>query len=160
MSLADHYDGGSWLQEGWHDVAIKGYNVFQYNSGSNGVQFELAGAGGRTGKVSFCLVETILWRLAEFAKACGLTKEEAARYEPSSANSHHVLVGRRLQVRLIKEEKYHEVVEWVAVGENVSNTPADPRVDRSGGGVKRYAPAAINEELVDLPDSAVARVPF
>lgn len=160
MSLADHYDGGSWLQEGWHDVSIKGYNVFQYNSGSDGVQFKLTDTGGRTGKVSFCLVETILWRLAEFAKACGLTKDEAARYEPSSANSHHVLVGRHLQVRLEKQEKYHEVVEWVATGENITNTPADPRADRSGGGVKRYAPTAINEEVAEISAEELKRVPF
>lgn len=154
MSLADHYDGGTWLQEGWHDVSIKSYNVFQYNSGSDGVQFELVDTRGRIGKVSFCLVETILWRLAEFAKACGLTKEEAARYEPSSLNSHHVLVGRKLQVRLVKQDKYHEVVEWVATGENVSDTPADPRVDRSLVGTKppRYAPTAIHEEVANIPD--------
>lgn len=147
MSLADHYDGGSWLGEGWHNVTVKDCSTFKYNTGSDGVQFQLNDAGGRTAKVSFCLVNNILWRLAEFAKACRLTKDEAARYEPSSPNSHRVLVGRTLQVRLVKGEKYHDVVEWIAVGENTTNIPADPRVDRSA-------------EVVDIPTSELKDVPF
>lgn len=113
MNLADDYDkeGGNWLGEGWHNVTVKNNRLFNYNSGSGGVEFELLADGSKTSKVSFCLKDTIIWRLAKFAKACGLPKADAAHYE------HHMLIGKRVQVMVVPDGKYHKVDNWAPIGE-------------------------------------------
>lgn len=124
-SLADHWEG-NFLGSGWHDVIVTGYRTFQFNSGNPGVEFEVQSATGTTGKVSgFVLVEKALWKLANFARACGLTKEEAAKYNPHIPNSHQALLNKRVRVRSEKPEnsEYYEVVEWEPFKDAASPSP-------------------------------------
>jgi len=126
MSLADHYDGG-WLESGWHTVTVKSFRTFEYNTGSPGVEFELRGDEGQRGSVSFNLLEQCLYKLGQFAKACGLSREQAKRYDTSNPNSHKLLVGNRVKVfsEKPKGSDYHEVTEWDAV-DQTGAPPATP----------------------------------
>lgn len=120
MNLADDYDkeGGNWLGEGWHNVTVKDVGkLFTYNSGANGVEFNLIGDANRVAKVSFCLKDSIVWRLAKFAKACGLPKADAVHYE------HHMLIGKRVQVMVVPDGKYSKVDDWAPIGEPTQYVP-------------------------------------
>lgn len=119
MSLADYYDG-VYLDAGWHKVRITDLELFNYNSGSDGVKFHLETSQGTKGKISFVLKYDspgCMARLASFAKACGLTKEDCARYEPERASSHSALLRKSVQVEsaLDKEGKWHEIVGWRSI---------------------------------------------
>jgi hypothetical protein len=129
MSLYDHKSkAGDYLKEGNYLVKITKAEMFKYNSGSLGVQFRLRDQEGGTSKVSFCLKDNIVWRLTDFATACGLSDTELKTYNETSPNSHQRLVGKKVMVRIVKNGKYHEVAEdngfW-AVG---STPPAAARV--------------------------------
>jgi hypothetical protein len=89
-----------------------------------------SGAGGAISKAGFVLTQTSYWKLAGFAKACGLTREQAANYDPDRESSHRMLLRKRLQVYVIKKGDYHEVDDWANINENVSDTPTptDPRL--------------------------------
>lgn len=125
MDLSEHFDRQGWLADGWHEVEITKFEEFQYNSGSDGVQFALRTDDGRQQKVSFCLVDTIVWQLAQFAKACGLSKEAARSYR------HGNLVGLRVQVLVVLDGKYHKVDDWAAIGEKREDPPARPQQEQS-----------------------------
>ena len=128
MSLAD-YAGGNYLNEGDHDVTIKGFRFFTFNSGSRGVEFELADRSGRGINTSFCLVESILWRLAGFAEACGLDKAAMGRIDPKSEKGFQVFTGKRVCIVCAKGKenaegkRYTEVVDWKPVGTEVMPPP-------------------------------------
>lgn len=96
--LHDHWDSGKFLSEGKHNVSVAEYKTFKYNSGTRGVEFVLKTQRGSSIKTSFCLHEKALWKLANFAKACGLTKEEAASYDENDPNSHRILLHRHLTI--------------------------------------------------------------
>ena len=107
-------EGGKWLTNGWHTVTIKDARLFQYNSGSDGVEFELAASGAKQ-KIAFCLVDTILWRLADFCKACGLTKAELNGYDVDNMSSQRAMIGRKVSVVVIpdpRDSKYGIVDDW------------------------------------------------
>ena len=129
MSLADHFDGG-WLREGWHTVTVKDFRTFQYNTGSDGVEFQVTDDRGQKSKVSFCLVEAALWKLGQFAQACGLTRDQAKKYEPGRENCHNLLVGKQLQVLVVPEGKYHKIDDWMSVDETPPAAPPAPAVQR------------------------------
>jgi len=118
---------GKIVDEGWHDMEIVNAKMFKYNTGSPGIEFELQGDGGGI-TASFCLVETILWQLADFCKACGLTSEQLAKYDTDSMNSHRRMVGRKVRVLVVKKKKagrerpIKEVEEW----ESVDSPPPKP----------------------------------
>lgn len=129
MSLADHWDGG-WLQAGWHQVKVADYELKPNpKTGNNGVEFAFMGTstGGRA-KDMFWLTEAAFWRLAAFARACGMTRTEAASYEPTNPNDHRKLVGLECWVELVKKGEYHEVVGWRSLTEGEA---PPPKIDRS-----------------------------
>jgi len=117
MNLAKYADG-EYLKAGDHDVTIKEFKRFKYNSGSEGLEVHMADAAGRTTKTDFNLNDKCLWVLASFAQACGITREELADY------SHDMLQGRHVRVRVVGEVKgdktYHSVDKdnqgWWPVG--------------------------------------------
>lgn len=121
MSLADHWSEGDYLPVGWHDCTVREFRVFKYNSGNMGVEFVLADSAGRTIKVAYCLVKSILWRLAKFASHCGLTEKDCKKYNPESDSGHRLLVGRRVMALVAKgkpnaENKcYNECAETACV---------------------------------------------
>ena len=135
-SLAD-YEGGSWPPVGWHTATVDSYELRTSPvKGTPGVEFTLT-VGERTATKTFWLTEKSTSFLCDFAVCCGLSKDELRAYDLDSGNSHRILVNRKVQIRIAKQEpgddgkQYREVAECVAVGENVSDKPADPRVDRS-----------------------------
>ena len=109
--LGDH-EGADWLEPGDHLVTVIEGRMFRYKSESQGVEFLLRDNFGKTLKTSFCLVETILWRLCSFAKACGLSKDDLKAYDTDNPRSHALLVGREVMVRVTRPEKYCEVESW------------------------------------------------
>ncbi len=108
MPALSDYAGGKYLQHGWHLVTVKKFDIFEYNSGSPGVELTLEGQSGMT-KLSLCLKENILWLLASFAQACGLSEAELKGYNTDNRNSHKVLMGKRVRVLVIKDGKFHKV---------------------------------------------------
>lgn len=122
MSLGDYAGegGGRYLKQGWHTVRISEIREWTAHTGTSGIDCELEHpASSRIQKVSFTLdTEPALRRLASFAQACGLTKQELAAYDEKSMQSHRTLINRRVQVLIEKEPgaKYAEVVDWNPVG--------------------------------------------
>jgi hypothetical protein len=110
--LADHWSEGKFMEEGDYIAKVVAVRVFTYTSGSPGVEFKLINAEKREIKLGLCLKETALWKLASFVAACGFTKEECCNYNPSSLESHNRLVGRKLNIKVVKNGKYHEVEDW------------------------------------------------
>lgn len=133
MNLADALDsgggGGAFLQTGWHKVRVTDFRLFKFNSGTEGVEFHVETAEEKKGKVSFTLMydnEGCMYRLAEFATACGLTRADCGNYEPKSAASHAVLLRKSVQVysEPKKDSKYHEITAWRAIdAKELPNTP-------------------------------------
>lgn len=126
--LSDHWDGG-FLPVGWHRVTITDATTIKYNSGSEGVEFALQSEAGVNGKASFVLVDSILWRLAGFAKACGITREQAAKYNEHSIGHHRRMIGKMVQVLVVRgsprgdpPKSYNEVDDWLPMSKP---TPVD-----------------------------------
>lgn len=129
MSLADHWDTG-YLGEGWHHVKITGFEMkTNPSTGNNGVEFALVGVdSAKKAKVMFWLTDAALWGLAGFARDCGMTRDDAARYEPMKQNEHKKLVGMECWIEQEKKGKYHEVVGHRSLAEG---QPPPPKIDRS-----------------------------
>lgn len=135
-NLADHWDDSSYLPEGWHNVAVSGFKlldreppgvkftVCDFDTGKmvETEAFWLRNAPGKEGAAS------PLFALTGFAKACGLTREEARGYEPDNPNSHAMLVGRKVRVLVTLEKgKYHRATEWASIGSTTPvSAPAPP----------------------------------
>lgn len=116
MSLADHWDNESYLPVGHHKVKVLSHRCFEFNSGSPGVEFEVMDAKKRKMKLGICLKDTVIWKLAKFAKACGLSIEEARKYNPNTDACHKMLHGKYVMVVVEKLEKYCEVTDFYEVG--------------------------------------------
>jgi hypothetical protein len=129
MTLGEHYDsaGGNYLEAGWHDTIVSDFETFDFNSGNRGVKFTVKGPGDRIGKTNgFVLIENSLWKLAGFAKACGMTKQEMMRYNEQSDQSHQLLLNRPVRVLVEKVDKYHEVVAWAVADGSPLPPPPEP----------------------------------
>lgn len=117
MSLADYYDEGKYFKPGSYPMTVKGTRFFTYNTGSPGVEF-VCGDGTRELKAGFCLVEKALWKLADFAKACGISIQQMRAIDPSNQNSFRVFVGKSFRGIVGKTEPnaqgkcYSELVDW------------------------------------------------
>lgn len=148
-SLAD-YEGGSWPPVGWHVATVAKYEMTESSQKNTpGVEFAFE-VGERMATKTFYLTEKAMVFLGYFAADCGLTQEQRRQYDVDNTQSHRVLIGKKVQIRIAKQEsddRYHEVAEFAKVGENTTDTPADPRVDRSA-------------EVVDIPASELKNVPF
>lgn len=115
MSLADHWSDGNYFTEGEYEVEVSDYRVFTYNTGNPGVEFKLRSDDGKEIKLGLSLKDTALWKLALFARDCGMTKEQCRNYNTDNENSHRVLLGKRVCITVLKQDKYHEVDSWRAV---------------------------------------------
>lgn len=135
MSLADYADSGSWMKAGTHDVSVRAFRTFDYNTGNPGVEFTLADSAGRTIKTGMPLTEKALWKLASFAQACGMTKEQLRTYDPHNPTAHRMLVNKRLRITIEKPEgsKYHEVADWEPIpnGRPTVQTPQERPIANS-----------------------------
>lgn len=116
--LAD-YEGGDWLGAGWHTVTVMAWKLFEYNTGSEGLELTVADDRNRQKTISFCLAGKGPNRLAAFAKACGLSQAKLEAYDLDNKNSHQILANKRVQIELVRGEKYCEVEGWLPVGEPV-----------------------------------------
>lgn len=134
--LSKHWSDNLYLEEGWHNVKVDAFRLFTFNTGSDGVEFILK-RGSAKAKIGFCLKDTILWKLAGFAKACGLSKEEAASYDTDQPNSHAVLLRRSVRVEIKNNaDGYGDVVAWDVAsdddaadhGAKVQAAPARPKI--------------------------------
>jgi len=119
MPLNDYWDtepgqGGAYLEAGWHDVRTTDFRLASAHSGNKGVEFTVADKDGRRSKTSaFWFSDGSLPHLAKFAKACGMTREQAAMYEPTREDSHRMLLNKPLRVLVEKGSKgYHEVTDY------------------------------------------------
>lgn len=129
-TLDQHWDeGGQWLKDGWHTVKVEDYDLFDYNTGSSGVSFQVQDEHGFQAKLSHVLLEKCFWTLASFAKACGLSREDAAKYDPDKPESHRVLIGKSVQVLVVPDGKYHKVTQWAEVGTPQADPPPPQRME-------------------------------
>jgi hypothetical protein len=113
MSLGEHYSESNYLGEGDHLVTVTSFDTFECTSGTEGVEFTMTDAKGRTTKCSFLTLPQCQWILASFAAACGMTKEQMDAYYPERGG-HHVMLNRQVVVGVIKRTSgkgttYHEV---------------------------------------------------
>jgi hypothetical protein len=128
MSLYDHYSDGQYLSEGWHDVRVESCKtVVGTSRGTEGIEFSVVDPEiGRGCRATFWLTEKAIWRLAQFAHACGLTEDEMKRYDEKNLASHRTLINRRVKVLVEKVDKYHEVTDWSPVNEPEPRAPMRP----------------------------------
>lgn len=137
-TLADRWDEGTWMLEGWHQTKVVKSEVSKPTDNEK-VSFGLADTTtGATGKADFWLTEKAMGFLIEFAQACGLTREEARSYDPYKPRCHDVLVGRTLNVLITSRDgtgkdgtqrTFREATSWSPLSED-PNAPASPRVAR------------------------------
>lgn len=130
-SLDDYLESG-WLQSGWHHVKVTAYEMTsnpKQSPPTPGVEFQFAGVeSGERAKETFWLTDKSLWRLASFARDCGMTKEERKSYDPHNQNEHRKLNGMECWIELEKDGKYHRVVGFRSLKDG---QPPPPRIDRS-----------------------------
>jgi hypothetical protein len=115
VSLADYWDkpigeSGNWLDKGDWQVKVTNFRPFITPARTSGVEFKLENDQGAT-RATFWLTEPSMPRLASFAKACGLSKAEAANYDPMGVGNHSVLLNHQVNVRVVLDDKgkYHQV---------------------------------------------------
>jgi hypothetical protein len=170
MSLADHYDG-RYLGAGWHQVRVESYDCRFATTGTGLVEFTVRADNNSTSRATFFLTEKAMYRLAGFAKACGLSRDDAKRYDEQNANSHQVLVGARLNVHVEPKKgddgkTYHRVTDWAGLDED-PDAPVSSQLD---GAIKatatREAVAGFTAEEAAQADATAAnqgneiQVPF
>lgn len=137
-NLADSWDatGGEYLPVGWHTVKVAGHtNGENPHNGNRNVEFQLVAENSKKSKVTFWLTGDAIRAgfLANFAKACGLTREEARSYDPLVANAHTRLHGKTVKVLVsLQNEKYHAVEggfnDWASVDDKTPEyTPSEPK---------------------------------
>jgi len=115
-------------------VRICDFRTFTAHSGNRGVNFTVIDKDGKTCKTSgFMFVDASLPHLAKFAKACGLTREQAATYDPAGEQSHRILMNKPLRVYVDKDpknDKYHIVTDYEprqgVQGSSVPVAPVEP----------------------------------
>lgn len=130
-SLADSWDG-KYMGTGVHDVTIVGRKQFTANSGAEGIEFSFRDVAGRTINDAFYPKnEKTWWRIANLAKACGMTKAQAAEFDPSLPQNMGWFLNRRLKINVAKPEgkKYHEVVEYVVPEKGAALPASAPPTD-------------------------------
>lgn len=133
MSLADFKS--KYLREGETEVGITSVRFFSYNSGSRGVEFSVSAGNGATGKVSFCLVQTALWKLAWFAECCGMSTDDMRKIDPPGEQGFNAFMGRRF-LAICEKKPYEkdgetknatEITDWLPSGSPTFARPATPK---------------------------------
>ncbi|KKM70940.1 hypothetical protein LCGC14_1435600 [marine sediment metagenome] len=126
--LDKHWDGG-FLPVGWHKVTITDAVSQDFSTGSKGVDYMLQSETGAKGKVRFVLVDSILWRLADFLRTCGVTREQASKFNEQRIDHHRRIIGKMVQVEVVlgpprgdPPRRYSEVEAWLPMSES---TPVD-----------------------------------
>ncbi|MCK4624047.1 MAG: hypothetical protein KAV00_01965 [Phycisphaerae bacterium] len=154
-NLADHWDDSNYLPEGWHDVVVKEFKLIDRDP--PGVSFTVVHqeSGQQCETDAFWLANapgssatgSPLFRLAGFAKACGLSREESAHYDIDDPNSHAMLVGLKLRVLVtLEKEKYHRATEWAAWQQfDTTKAPSPPG--------RLAAPNPMVRSSISLPDT-------
>lgn len=102
------YEGGDYLKAGDYDVTVGKQETFTgTQKGTKGVSYVVTDGRGSASKASFWLTKKSAWRLANFAKGCGLTSEQRADF------TYDMLCGRTVRVRVVPVQRegktYHEV---------------------------------------------------
>jgi len=104
------YEGGGYVQAGDHDLTVVSQKEIDKITTPNR-EYVLRNETGDTVKATFFLTPKAEWRLAKFAVACGLTKEQRQEF------TFDMLCGCQVHVRVIQktrtvdgeEKTYHEV---------------------------------------------------
>ena len=91
------YEGRPQLPEGVHVVTVTDRKAERSTNGNDVLKLIVTDAKGNTGEVSLFMNEKSLWKLSNFAKACGLTKDQRQAFTSS------MLIGKRLKVRADKQ---------------------------------------------------------
>ena len=109
FTLGDFYNEGPktstkrFLPPGNYLVCVGSYKLLTSGAGTPGVKFFLTAEDGRVTPAMFWLTEPSGGRLSSFAKACGLSRKCAGRYNVTEPDSHELLVGRIVHVEVVAE---------------------------------------------------------
>ncbi len=93
---------------------IRCKRIHSYKSGNDGVSYSLADwlASGAHWSIVFWLTPRAIFRLASFAKACGIPRDEACWFHLSDSRCHERLVGCSVMVSVGRKDGKPEVVNW------------------------------------------------
>ena len=69
------------LPEGWSSVKVTDKRAFKFNSGTDGIEYNVVTKDKVKGKISFALTDAAFWRLGLFAKATGLSEHTLDKFE-------------------------------------------------------------------------------
>ncbi len=166
-NLAEHWDGG-YLKPGWHDVTIKGCETFTNpNNGNPGVKFACVDAESKSVRASFWLTQASLVFLADFARDCGMTRDQCRSYNPDNPNSHRVLIGKRVRLKLVpneKDDKYCDVDQWEPISKDAPALPppANETTTQGAQPLPGFTPDPMLTEPPPMaePPAAGANIPF
>lgn len=115
MPSLDKYKS-QFLGEGIHIVQVGGYRTFTSNppKSTPGVEFTMLDDVGRECKIGFYITEKALFRLANFAAACGLSDEDMAQYDTDVPANHNRLSGKKVAICYSKSpgDKYCDVQDF------------------------------------------------
>lgn len=145
MSIADHWDSGSYLPEGVHRVRIT--DVENYRStqkGTPGAKLTVEDELGRTLSHTLWLTEKAMGIVASWFAACGFTRDQCATFDETDFKTYLRLRNKTLLVHVAKEDgndgkRYNRVVDWEAV-------PTDPRVTEAAA--PEYVAPADDDDTV------------
>lgn len=121
--------GGQWLKVGRHTVKVEGYTAGKSpTKGTPFVEFTLVDKNGDRHKEQFYTTDAAMWRLVNFASACGMTKE--THPDPGYKD----FVGKYVVIDLVPQEsnpKYCQIGAFMTreqakvTKEPVVQVPAD-----------------------------------
>lgn len=114
-TLGDVWDG-KYFGAGEFDVTIVSKKPFiSEQKGTPGIEFTFRDATGRTISERFYPATKAVFRLANLAKACGMTKDQAIQFDPTIDRNLDWFINRPCRISVGKKEgsKYHEVKEFI-----------------------------------------------
>lgn len=126
--------GGDYLPAGEYDVTVDDVRLFECNSGSPGVEYDLTCSAhpGKHTRVSFIFKpgsDVNFKRFSGWLAALGLSRDERHEFDTDSQVDHEGLLGMVVHVRVAENSKgFHEVVAWSKLS-GVTGTSSVAAVD-------------------------------
>lgn len=174
LYLGEHE--GETMPVGVHNVTITGKEFKNSQNGNMMAIIEFTNAESHRIEERYVLTEKALWRLANLAKAVGMTKQERDAFDVMSARCYDTLIGRSLTIQVVEERNpdngktYNKVsavqpLQGKAPGQIGGNTTASqqsstqsssqprpmPFAHQSTGNIQTAASQSTEEPVDQLP---------
>ena len=97
-------------------MLFRSKRAFKFNSGTDGIEYNVVTKGKVKGKISFALTDAAFWRLGLFAKATGLSEHTLDKFELGD------VIGKYVDVLIAPGKNgYLEAKAFAPFGEGGAN---------------------------------------